>query len=87
MLDHKSTNKKQNRPKQLTLLVSVVDRLALSDGDLGSVLGTIAINVQNQPRVVDVRNEAVLVEPVLVLGFLSRLALPLNDSGGEFEST
>lgn len=52
------------------MLVCIGGSLALANGNLGTILGTITINVQNETRVVDVGNEAVLVEPVLVMGIL-----------------
>jgi len=54
----------------LTLLVCIGSGLAFANGNLGAILGTITINVQNETRVVDVGNETVLVEPVLVMGIL-----------------
>ena len=52
------------------MLISVESSLALSDCNLGTVLGAIAVNVQDETRIVDVGDKAVLEEPVLVASIL-----------------
>jgi len=71
----------------LTLLVGIGNGFALSNSNLGAILGAVTIDIQNESGVVDVGDKAIFVKPVLVAGLLTSLALPLDDSCVQFKRT